>query len=299
MKRQLRTSLVIPSFNSFRFLPELIAALEMLSPQPDQVVFVDDCSTDLSANRFEWLVDSARLSSQIDVVRRSANGGSAAARNDGLDIARGEIVAFCDSDDLPLPFRMAIHQGDLVGLDGGVSYGAIAGFRDGTHESYFVRGGWRYRRGSVTKNLLRRNFVPFSTVAVSGSARDTRFGRDRLNEDWPYLIEQSLSFEFHTQRKPMTVYRHSLTQKTHGAKRHDVVSALRDVSPVLLKRGEQELARIADRRASSITKYRAIAELPALYREIGNWVPSRLTSAKRVDEFLARVQTRAAELGSH
>ncbi len=65
---------------------------------------VDDGSTDDSANVIDALV---KISSRPARVVRQANAGAYAARNTGLDHARGDAVAFFDSDDLWLPHHLA------------------------------------------------------------------------------------------------------------------------------------------------------------------------------------------------
>ncbi len=70
-----------------------------------EVVVVDDCSPDESPQVVERAIagySNARL------VRRTVNGGPAAARNTVLSEARGEFVAFFDDDDISLPARVRL-----------------------------------------------------------------------------------------------------------------------------------------------------------------------------------------------
>lgn len=88
-------SVVIPCFNHARFLDEALASIAAQTTGPDEVIVVDDGSTD----------DTERVARSHPRVRylRQANAGLAAARNAGLRQATSEFVAFLDADDLLLP----------------------------------------------------------------------------------------------------------------------------------------------------------------------------------------------------
>ncbi len=94
-----RFSLVVAVHNVHRYLPDFIASVERqtFDLAGVQVVVVDDGSTDDSlALVQEW----AARSSQLVTVLTQANAGQGAARNAGLDQARGEWISFPDPDDL-------------------------------------------------------------------------------------------------------------------------------------------------------------------------------------------------------
>ena len=89
-------SVVVPVYNRERFLDECLESVFAQEHRPIEVIVVDDGSTDSSVERAEAWGDRVRL------IRRS-NGGPSAARNTGIDAARGDFIAFIDSDDLWLP----------------------------------------------------------------------------------------------------------------------------------------------------------------------------------------------------
>jgi glycosyltransferase involved in cell wall biosynthesis len=69
-----------------------------------ELIVVDDGSTDRTCEDLEQL---ARDNSAMRIERLPENRGPAAARNRGVAIARGEFVAFLDSDDLWMPAKLA------------------------------------------------------------------------------------------------------------------------------------------------------------------------------------------------
>jgi glycosyltransferase involved in cell wall biosynthesis len=88
-------SVIIPAFNAARTLRETLDSLSAQSLPPDEVVVVDDGSTDTTAE-IARAVPGVRLVSQ-------ANAGAAAALNAGLSVATGAVLAFLDADDLWVP----------------------------------------------------------------------------------------------------------------------------------------------------------------------------------------------------
>lgn len=86
-----RVSVIIPVFNSEKFLPEAIATVRR-SRLDVEIVIVDDGSTDNTES-------IAKASGSVQYVRQE-NHGPAAARNRALSIATGEFIAFLDADDL-------------------------------------------------------------------------------------------------------------------------------------------------------------------------------------------------------
>jgi glycosyltransferase involved in cell wall biosynthesis len=94
-----RLSVVVPVYNVERYLGECLDRIVEQSYDDLEVVIVDDGSTDGSgdiADRY------ARRHAHLRVVR-TANQGLGAARNTGVEHARGELLAFADSDDIVLP----------------------------------------------------------------------------------------------------------------------------------------------------------------------------------------------------
>ncbi len=90
-----KISIVIPVYNSARYLRECLDSIRNQSLADWEVVAVDDGSTDDSG---KILDDYATSDIRYRVIHK-ANGGVSAARNDGLAAARGDYVLFVDSDD--------------------------------------------------------------------------------------------------------------------------------------------------------------------------------------------------------
>lgn len=90
---QPRVSCIVPVYNGDRYLAEALDSVLGQTYAPYEVIVVDDGSTDGTGRVLETYGDRVRVESQ-------ANHGVAAARNRGLELARGELISFQDSDDV-------------------------------------------------------------------------------------------------------------------------------------------------------------------------------------------------------
>ena len=96
-------SVVMPTYNCDRYLPEAIDSVLQQSYQSVEVIVIDDGSTDDTAAVLQ------QYQPQGDRVRAiyQANQGVAIARNHGIELAQGEWIAFLDADDFFLPGKLA------------------------------------------------------------------------------------------------------------------------------------------------------------------------------------------------
>lgn len=94
-------SVIIPAFNAERHLAAAIESILAQDYRPLEIIVVDDGSTDRTAEIAESFGDPVRCV-------RQANGGTAVARNVGVQLARGEYLAHHDADDLWTEGRLSL-----------------------------------------------------------------------------------------------------------------------------------------------------------------------------------------------
>ena len=99
-------SIVVPCYQVEDFLDECLVSLRFQHYREVEIIVVDDGSPDRSG---EIARRHARRDLRVRVVTRE-NGGLSAARNTGIEHARGEFLTFVDSDDVVTPRRL--HQRD-------------------------------------------------------------------------------------------------------------------------------------------------------------------------------------------
>jgi glycosyltransferase involved in cell wall biosynthesis len=102
-------SVIIPTYNRAGIISRTIDDVFRQTYQNFELIIVDDGSTD------ETLSLLSRYGDRIQVVTQT-NAGPAAARNHGVRVARGEIIAFQDSDDLWQPSKLD-RQVSLLEMD--------------------------------------------------------------------------------------------------------------------------------------------------------------------------------------
>jgi glycosyltransferase involved in cell wall biosynthesis len=89
----MRVAVVIPAYNAVSLLPETLDSLASQVRKPDEVIVIDDGSSD----------ETAALAERHPIVTRvivRANGGICAARNDGIEASDSDLVFLLDADDL-------------------------------------------------------------------------------------------------------------------------------------------------------------------------------------------------------
>ena len=92
-------SVIVPVYDVEKYLPKCLDSLLAQTWRNLEIIVVDDGSPDGS---WDIMQDYARRDSRIQ-LRRQKNGGLSAARNAGLELARGEWIGFMDSDDYAAP----------------------------------------------------------------------------------------------------------------------------------------------------------------------------------------------------
>ena len=93
-------SIIVPVFNSELYLANCLDSVLSQDFTDFELILVDDGSTDSSVQicqEFEQRFEQVRF------IKRKSNGGVGAARNTGLEFARGTYVTFLDNDDYWLP----------------------------------------------------------------------------------------------------------------------------------------------------------------------------------------------------
>jgi glycosyltransferase involved in cell wall biosynthesis len=86
-------SVIMPVYNGAHFLAEAMASIRRQNYTPLEIIVIDDGSTDQTAEVVRQQPGEIRYAYQ-------ENAGPSAARNKGIGMARGELIAFLDADDL-------------------------------------------------------------------------------------------------------------------------------------------------------------------------------------------------------
>lgn len=97
-------SVIMPIYNAEKYLIDALNSIFDQDYKNIEIVLVDDCSNDGSA---KIIKDFQKTHPEIVYFLQEKNMGAGAARNKALELAKGQYVAFLDSDDVWLPEKIS------------------------------------------------------------------------------------------------------------------------------------------------------------------------------------------------
>jgi len=194
---------VIPTYNRSKYLPMSVGSVMAQTAAPLEILVVDDGSTDDT----EAVV--SRLEGPIRYVSQK-NLGPAAARNRGIQEARGELIALLDSDDVWKPDKL---ERQIAILDRNLEVGMVhtaATLIDENGEPTGETWGRRDYVGRIQPKLLVANGVNASSVLVRRRLLEAVGGYDERFtslENWDLWIRLSGRCAFGYLDVPLIQYR--------------------------------------------------------------------------------------------
>lgn len=186
-------TVIVPTKDRARSVVETVRSVLGQTYQHWQLVVVDDGSTDGTADALAPFLADER----VEYVRRDVAGGVARARNDGLRLARGDYVAYLDSDNTWVPDFLEVMVAFVVPRRIRFAY-AVSELR----EQPGGQGRLAYR-GAVAPfdaaALRERNYIDCIVVLHERSLAEEVGGFDenlRRMVDWDLFIRMSHVTEF-------------------------------------------------------------------------------------------------------
>jgi len=208
-------SVIIPAYNSERYIQETLDSVLAQTWKDLEVVVVDDGSTDSTCEIVRACGEPVRLVEQ-------ANAGPSPARNHGIREARGEFVAFVDSDDLWTPDKLE-RQMALFDGEGKVGLVYCRGQRIDGEGNRLPTTPMEKPVGDVFLPLLYRNHCPTSGVVVRKACLDRCgvFPEDMVwAEDWHLWLRIARHYAFQAVQEPLVLHRmhgSALTEQQENA----------------------------------------------------------------------------------
>jgi glycosyltransferase involved in cell wall biosynthesis len=152
----MKVSVIIPTYNRENFVCEAIESVLQQTMTDIEVIVVDDGSTDRTREILKPYKETIRYI-------YTKNGGPAHARNVGLKNAKGEYIAFLDSDDLYYPYKIELQSKFLDKfIDVGMVYTEFSGFDDnGFFDEYHLR---KYHTAYKSGKLTYEDFFSEKTT---------------------------------------------------------------------------------------------------------------------------------------
>lgn len=181
-----RIGVVIPVYNGAGLIGQTLASIVAQSRPVDDVVVVDDGSTDDSLVEIKAWADRLPLT----VIRQPANGGVSCARNAGVAALQTDVVALLDADDIWLPDHVELTLAAHERHGGIVSPAAFIWYPGGALQPYQKQLGLTTPSAPAQLNaLLERNYVFVSSLFPRGAFDEVGgFRQPDMVEDWDFWV---------------------------------------------------------------------------------------------------------------
>ncbi len=160
-------SIIIPFYNVEKYLEECLRSVMSQTFTDYECILVDDCGTDNSLKIAQKVISEYQGTSSFRIIHHERNRGVSAARNTGINAAKGDFLFFLDSDDTICPslLEKAIKvaqkhpTADFVQCNFDVENGADYGqFKEGKYPEFSDNLSWIH-------NLLKNYGIPLTVTA--------------------------------------------------------------------------------------------------------------------------------------
>lgn len=205
-------SVVVPAYNAERHIAETLEAILAQTHAPDEVIVVDDGSSDGTP------AELRRFGNAIRVVRQ-VNRGAGGAHNTGFGQARGDFVARCDADDIWEPCKLE-RQLDALRthpeIDIAFSGARVFGLANGPYGESPGEG--VLDSGRFWRTLYRANLVCASSIIMRRRLFDALgpFEASLVCEDYEFLLRAvAAGATFYHDPGELVRYRRHGSQVTH------------------------------------------------------------------------------------
>lgn len=178
-------SVVIPAYNSAATIADAVSSVRAQTVKPLEIIVVDDASRDGTAACLDEL-----HAPDLRVIRRSVNGGGSAARNLGMEAARGDWIAFLDADDLWLPDKLERQLAALRACESAFCFTGLWRSNEYGERWQLPRRGPRPGESLVDFMLKSGHVVQTSTLLVPRALGTCRFREElRRFQDIDFVMQ--------------------------------------------------------------------------------------------------------------
>lgn len=196
-------SVIMPAYNAERTITEAIESVLNQTYSEFELIVINDCSTDETKEIVEKYVAS---DSRIKLINNSINTGVSTSRNTGIMNAKGEYIAFLDSDDMWRKDKLEKQLDVMVSNKAILSYTASS-FIDssGKQYNYIMEAEEKTSLGT----LLKKNLISCSSAMIKSDVMKTiKMPNDKMHEDYYVWITVLRKYRFAFGiNEPLLIYR--------------------------------------------------------------------------------------------
>lgn len=201
-------SIITPNYNCEKFIFQTIESVQSQTYSNWELIIVDDASTDTSIKIIERFIKN---DARIQLIKLNQNAGSAVCRNKGIEKAKGNYIAFLDSDDSWLSNKLKSQVEFMLKNDCELSF-----------SSYYLNnleGELVKAKSSVSyNNLLFNNYIGCLTAMYSvKKLGKVYFPLIRKRQDWALWLEITrLNVTAKGIQEPLAIYNDRISSISHN-----------------------------------------------------------------------------------
>lgn len=172
-------SVIIPVHNGERYIEKSVRSVMMQTYSNWELLVIDDFSVDATSDIVKDLCEEDK---RVRYIKNPQNLGTAKSRNRGMELSKGECIAFLDADDVWKPEKLEIQLRKMKSENACLvysSYEIVNENGEASKSPYLVPGTVNF------EGLLKENVIGCSTVIMSAEIADKyRFVEDYYHEDY-------------------------------------------------------------------------------------------------------------------
>ena len=222
-------SIIITTYNRPQLLPVAIESVMKQTYRNWELIVVNDAGEDVG-NIVNSFPKKYGFPDQIRYVHKAENAGLGAARNTGLEYARGMYVNFLDDDDQFYPFHIQTLAEYLEKHNCQIAYtDAVCHV---IKDNQVIARQIGYSFDYVPDMLLYQNITPVLTVMyeLNETTKSIRFDEGaRVYEDWLQWLEITKNYDMHHIAIPTCMYTFKQDGSTMSSSRNEFTTMLPDI----------------------------------------------------------------------
>lgn len=237
-------SIIVPAFNAENYISETLTSINNQEYKNLEIIVVDDGSTDATS-------EIVREFDEVKLIKQF-NAGVSAARNHGVKQSAGDLIAFCDADDVWYPNKLTeqlkLHEKYKWSYTDSEYFGNNTSL-DGKKRSDLSR----LHSGTIFEKLILENFLTTSSIMLEKSLLIKHGGFDEnlpAMEDWKLWLKIAEENPIGFCSMPLLKYRVHQTSTSRSARRS---------LPLHLKVIDEIFQELPNNKKNSILKKQAIA----------------------------------------
>ncbi len=199
-------SVVIPTFNRAELIERALYSVLSQTYSNLEVIIVDDASSD---NTQDQIQTSQQADHRIQYIRHESNRGAQAARNTGIRAAKGEYIAFLDSDNEWLPGKLQRQMALFSHRDNSPSV-VYCGYIKVSENGNILNKYLPQYRGFIYKETLSEWLTDTSTIVVRKEILEKIHELDEnllAYHEWDLCIRLTRECEFDFVPECLSIYR--------------------------------------------------------------------------------------------